>query len=383
MTYGYAYGDKILTQIADKIKNLLKEDQEIFRTSADRFVLVIGSYKIKDDLKELAKKIIAVFQNPFVVDKGLQFINAEIAIIEVKNPKVTVDSLLRDVTLALSYIGSNSDGTISFFEEDMKVIARRQDKIEKVLREVIKGDEERMFYLQFQPKWDLKQNRIMGFEALARLNIPGMGIIPPAEFIDIAEKRLLIYDLGKQILQRACKFSKSLHGSGYENINLSVNISGLQLLRDEFIPDIKQFIQSSCADIKSLEFEITESVLLSNYDLLNEKLKDIRKMGIAVSLDDFGTGFSSLARLRELNINIVKLDRYFISKIKNEDEKKLMSADIISMAHKIGLTVVAEGVEEEEQRRYLQKHDCDIIQGYLVSKPLAEADALEFLKNNQ
>ena len=383
MTYGYAYGDKILTQIADKIKNLLKEDQEIFRTSADRFVLVIGSYKIKDELKELAQRIIAVFQNPFVVDKGLQFINAEIAIIEVKNPKVTVDSLLRDVTLALSYIGSNSDGTISFFEEDMKVIARRQDKIEKVLREVIKGDEERMFYLQFQPKWDLKQNRIMGFEALARLNIPGMGIIPPAEFIDIAEKRLLIYDLGKQILQRACKFSKSLHGSGYENINLSVNISGLQLLRDEFIPDIKQFIQSSCADIKSLEFEITESVLLSNYDLLNEKLKDIRKMGIAVSLDDFGTGFSSLARLRELNINIVKLDRYFISKIKNEDEKKLMSADIISMAHKIGLTVVAEGVEEEEQRRYLQKHDCDIIQGYLVSKPLAEADALEFLKNNQ
>lgn len=279
MTYGYAYGDKILTQIADKIKNLLKEDQEIFRTTADRFVLVIGSYKIKDELKELAKKIIAVFQNPFVVDKGLQFINAEIAIIEVKNPKVTVDSLLRDVTLALSYIGSNSDGTISFFEEDMKVIARRQDKIEKVLREVIKGDEERMFYLQFQPKWDLKQNRIMGFEALARLNIPGMGIIPPAEFIDIAEKRLLIYDLGKQILQRACKFSKSLHGSGYENINLSVNISGLQLLRDEFIPDIKQFIQSSCADIKSLEFEITESVLLSNYDLLNEKLKDIRKNG--------------------------------------------------------------------------------------------------------
>ena len=383
MTYGYAYGDKILTQIADKIKNLLKEDQEIFRTSADRFVLVIGSYKIKDDLKELAKKIIAVFQNPFVVDKGLQFINAEIAIIEVKNPKVTVDSLLRDVTLALSYIGSNSDGTISFFEEDMKVIVRRQDKIEKVLREVIKGDEERMFYLQFQPKWDLKQNRIMGFEALARLNIPGMGIIPPAEFIDIAEKRLLIYDLGKQILQRACKFSKNLHGSGYENINLSVNISGLQLLRDEFIPDIKQFIQLSCADIKSLEFEITESVLLSNYEMINEKLKDIREIGIAVSLDDFGTGFSSLARLRELNIDVVKLDRFFISKIKNEDEENLITSDIISMAHKIGLTVIAEGVEEEEQRRYLEKHDCDIIQGYLVSKPLVEVDALEFLKNNQ
>lgn len=106
-------------------------------------------------------------------------------------------------------------------------------------------------------------------------------------------------------------------------------------------------------------------------------------MGIAVSLDDFGTGFSSLARLRELNIDVVKLDRFFISKIKNEDEENLITSDIISMAHKIGLTVVAEGVEEEEQRRYLEKHDCDIIQGYLVSKPLVEVNALEFLKNNQ
>ncbi len=106
-------------------------------------------------------------------------------------------------------------------------------------------------------------------------------------------------------------------------------------------------------------------------------------MGIAVSLDDFGTGFSSLARLRELNIDVVKLDRFFISKIKNEDEENLITSDIISMVHKLGLTVVAEGVEEEEQKRYLQKHDCDIIQGYLVSKPLVEADALEFLKNSQ
>ncbi|MDD4765946.1 MAG: EAL domain-containing protein, partial [Atribacterota bacterium] len=176
---------------------------------------------------------------------------------------------------------------------------------------------------------------------------------------------------------------KSLHDSGYEDINLSVNISGLQLLREGFIKDIEQYIQSLCANIKSLEFEITESILLSNYELINEKLKDIREIGIAISLDDFGTGFSSLARLRELNINIVKLDRFFISKIKNEDEENLITSDIISMVHKLGLTVVAEGVEEEEQKRYLQKHDCDIIQGYLVSKPLVEADALEFLKNIQ
>ena len=383
MPHGYLYGEKIHVKIAEKIKNILEPDEELFRPSTDRFIIVIGNYKRKEDLQALAQKIINIFDKPFLVNGDPQFVSAEIGIVEIKNQDMPIDSLLRDATLALSHINSSSNDAIYFYEDEMKDIVRRADKIEKVLRDIIQGKNPEMFYLQFQPKWDIKQDKIIGFEALARLNIPIMGLIPPAEFIDIAEKILLIYDLGKQILQRACKFSKNLHGSGYENINLSVNISGLQLLRDEFIPDIKQFIQSSCADIKSLEFEITESVLLSNYEMINEKLKDIREIGIAVSLDDFGTGFSSLARLRELNIDVVKLDRFFISKIKNEDEENLITSDIISMAHKIGLTVIAEGVEEEEQRRYLEKHDCDIIQGYLVSKPLVEVDALEFLKNNQ
>ena len=383
MTHGYAYGEKIHVQIVEKIKSLLRPDEELFRPSTDHLVIVIGNYKRKENLRALAQKIINIFDKPFLVNGGPQFVSAEIGIVEIKNQKVSIDSLLRDATLALSHINSSSNDAIYFYEDEMKDIVRRADKIEKVLRDIIQGKNPEMFYLQFQPKWDIKQDKIIGFEALARLNIPIMGLIPPAEFIDIAEKRLLIYDLGKQILHRACKFSKKLSESGYENINLSVNISGLQMLREEFIADVKQYIQSSCIDIKSLEFEITESVLLSNYERINEKLKDIREMGIAVSLDDFGTGFSSLARLRELNINIVKLDKFFISKIKNEDEENLITSDIISMAHKIGLTVVAEGVEEEEQKRYLQKHDCDIIQGYLVSKPLVEEDALEFLKNSQ
>ncbi|MFA6712181.1 MAG: EAL domain-containing protein [Candidatus Caldatribacteriota bacterium] len=383
MTHGYLYGEKIHVKIAEKIKNILEPDEELFRPSTDRFIIVIGNYKRKEDLQALAQKIINIFDKPFLVNGDPQFVSAEIGIVEIKNKDMPIDNLLRDATLALSHINTSSNNAIYFYEDKMEVIVRRADKIEKVLGEAIQGVNPERFYLHYQPKLDLKQNRIMGFEALARLNIPGMGIISPMEFVDIAEKRMLIYGLGKQILQRACKFSKSLHDSGYEDINLSVNISGLQLLREGFIKDIEQYIQSLCANIKSLEFEITESILLSNYELINEKLKDIREIGIAISLDDFGTGFSSLARLRELNINIVKLDRFFISKIKNEDEENLITSDIISMVHKLGLTVVAEGVEEEEQKRYLQKHDCDIIQGYLVSKPLVEADALEFLKNSQ
>jgi diguanylate cyclase (GGDEF)-like protein len=383
ITHGYLYGEKIHVKIAEKIKNILGPDEELFKSSADRFVIVIGSYKRKEDLRALAQKIIHIFDKPFLVNSSSQFISAEIGIVEIKNRKISIDSLLRDATLALSHINSTSNDSIYFYEDEMKDIVSRQDKIEKVLRDIIQDKNSEMFYLQYQPKLDIKQDKIIGFEALARLNIPNISIIPPPEFIDIAEKRLLIYDLGKQILCRACKFIKNLSDSGHEKINLSINISGLQLLRDEFIKDINRFMQASCVGINSLEFEITESVLLSNYDLLNEKLKDIREMGITVSLDDFGTGFSSLTRLRELNIDIVKLDRYFISKVKSEDDENLITADIISMAHKLGLTVVSEGVEEEGQKRYLEKHGCDIIQGYLVSKPLSETDAIDFLKNNK
>ena len=174
----------------------------------------------------------------------------------------------------------------------------RQDIIERALRAIIENEsnEKQSLYLNFQPKWSLKDNRLMGFESLARLNIEGLGNISPIEFIDIAEKRMLIYDLGNHILRQACKFLKKINDMGYDDIKVSVNISVIQLLRDEFVKDIAQIIESSGIEKSSLVLEITESIIMENFDLINDKLKEIRKTGILIALDDFGTGFSSLSQ---------------------------------------------------------------------------------------
>lgn len=380
MTYGFNYGNEILKQISNNIKSILGPDDMFFRFNSDRFILVVGSYDSRNYLEELANKIIDIFKNPFTGSTELQYVNAEVGIVEIKKANTTADKLLQHATLSLSFINNNNNN-ICFYEERMENIARREDRIEKALRAIIKDDSSNM-YLYFQPKLNVKNQKIKGFEALARLNIQELGNISPVEFIDIAEKRLLIYDIGNLILHRVCNFIKKLNDSGFGDISVAVNISGIQLLRGEFVQDITKIIESSGIDIKSLEFEITESVLLNNFDLINEKLEQIKRMGISVSLDDFGTGFSSLARFRELNVNSVKIDKHFISKIISKYDENLITADIISMSHRIGLTVVAEGVEEEAQKQYLEKHDCDIIQGYLFSKPLSELDAIEFLREN-
>ena len=262
----------------------------------------------------------------------------------------------------------------------MEIQAQRQDTIEKAIKSLIQGKDDNTLFLEFQPKLNLKTNRIIGFEALARMNIPKLGEISPGEFISLAEKRMLMYDLGNLIMLKAFDFLILLRGSGFDDISLAVNISSIQILRNEFTEYVKEIVSSTGISIESLEFEITESVLIDNFDLMNETLKEIKEFGISISLDDFGTGFSSFARLRDLNIDSIKIDKYFVDKISLTEEAGLISADIISMAHKIGLTVVAEGVENETQREYLAKSDCDLIQGYLISRPLSAGEAIKLLK---
>lgn len=380
MTYGFAYGDKIIHQIAGKVQSVLRPDDTLFRFGSDRFILVIDSYNNRDELIDLAQKLISIFESPFEGKTGHQYVSAEIGIVEIRDKNITVDKLLQDATLALSHMDGSLCDSIQFFEKEMEDAVRQEDTIEKALRAVINDDSRDTLYLHFQPKVDIKRNTVAGFEALARLHIDGVGNISPVRFIEIAEKRHLIYDLGKQILHKACEFIKNANENTAHSISVAVNISGIQLLRDEFVEDIREIVRTHSIDMSSLEFEITESVLLDNFDLINKKLGEIKRMGISISLDDFGTGFSSLSRLRELNIDTVKIDKYFIDKIRGENDSDLIVADIISMAHKIGLSVVAEGVEKDGQMAYLKKHDSDIIQGYLFSKPVSEAEAIDFLK---
>jgi diguanylate cyclase (GGDEF)-like protein len=380
ITYGFLYGDEVLKQIAVKVRTLLDSEDLFFRFDGDRFILVLDDYADKKELRAFADKLMQIFENPIMEGTEYQYVDVQIAIVEIKDRHTSTDKILQDAILTLSYIKDSSATQVAFFNEDMEKRLLRQDKIVKVLREVIEGKDTESFYLEFQPKLDLKKDIVIGFEALARLRIENLGQIAPDEFIALAEEKLVIYDLGNHILLLACEFLKRLQNEGFHETSVAVNISGIQLLREDFVENLQQKLFLSDKGRKPLEFEVTETVLLDHFSQINETLEAIKKMGIAISLDDFGTGYSSFSRLAELNIDAVKIDRFFIGKISHTSEKNLIISDILSMAHKIGLNVIAEGVEDEKQKAYLQKYGCDIIQGYLLSKPLPEESAITFLR---
>ena len=381
MTYGFVYGDEILRQISRRVKEMTDPEHMFFRFNADRFVLAVEGYRDSKELADIAEKLVEIFKDPFEGIAKHEYIGLEISIYEIENQDISADKVLRDASLALSNIEHIKDEKIVFYKKYMEENLKREDIIEKALRKIISGEGEDIFYLEFQPKLDIKNEIITGFEALARMKLPDTGMISPVEFIATAERKLLIYDLGRLILKKSCEFLNRLDEIGFDNISIAVNISAMQLLRDDFVDDVRKTVDSVGADLNLLEFEITESVLIENFELINQKLEDVKNMGITVSLDDFGTGFSSFARLRDLNIDIVKIDKQFVDNISVKKESNLISEDIISMVHKVGLEVVAEGVETDIQMQYLKKHDCDIIQGYLVSRPLAEDRAIEFLES--
>ena len=358
----------------------MDSDDLFFRFDGDRFILVLEDYADQQELRAFADKLMHIFEDPIIVGTERQYVAVQIAIVEIKDRHTSTDKILQDATLTLSHIKDSSTDQVAFFNEDMEKRLLWQDKIVKVLREVIEGKDTESFYLEFQPKLDLMKDKVIGFEALARLRIENLGQVAPDEFIALAEEKLLIYDVGNHILLLACDFLKRLQDEGFHETSVAVNISGIQLLREDFVENLQQKLFSSEKVKKPLEFEVTETVLLDHFSQINETLEAIKKMDIAISLDDFGTGYSSFSRLAELHIDTIKIDRFFIDKISHTAEKDLIISDVISMAHKIGLNVVAEGVEDERQKAYLQKYGCDIIQGYLLSKPLPEESAINFLR---
>lgn len=382
ITYGYNYANRIIVEMAKRLMDAIDEEDMLFHFGGDRFILFIQEFDEIKDLVKLANSIINYLSLPFSDKNEQQYVNSEVAIVVIEDEDITVDRVLQDATLALSLKERtvNGNSSVVVFNKEMEDTILRRERIEKAIQRVI-SDEDSSCYLVFQPKLDIRENKIIGFEALARMEVEGLGRISPPEFISIAEDRLLIYDLGKIIIRKSCEFLSLLIESGFKDKSVAINISGIQLLREEFLDDLMEITSSYNTDLKLLEFEITESVLLENYDLINSKLEKIKNMGIKVSLDDFGTGFSSLARLRGLNIDIVKIDRYFIDRISMQEEDRLISADIISMSHKIRLKVVAEGVEREDQLEYLRKYNCDFMQGYLLSRPLSVDDAIYFLNS--
>jgi EAL domain-containing protein (putative c-di-GMP-specific phosphodiesterase class I) len=253
----------------------------------------------------------------------------------------------------------------------------------RIQNDLYQAVDEEQFVLAYQPIIDVYSGRIKGMEALVRWNHPTEGILMPGRFIGIAEQSGIIIKIGYWVLKAACSFARDLYNRGYRDFYISVNVSSTQLLQPDFVNILSETLKKADIEPKHLIIEITESVLVESFDNVVGTLLKIRQLGLEIALDDFGCGYSSLTYLKQLPIDVLKIDKSFVDDILSTTDEKCIMGSIITLAQILGLKVIAEGVETNEQLSYLKRHTCDLFQGYLVSKPVFEEKIIELLLSEQ
>ena len=375
LTYGYFFCEQIITTLAGKLLSITTENIKLFQISFERFALYVSGFKNDMELTSLCEAIFNLMCNTQIINA----IGCEIGILKINDFVYDPETILKNVSIAAERTDKSSLFGFCFFDEKLKEKVLRETEIEKELLAACDGSSDNI-YLEYQPLVSMKTGNIVGFEALARMKSESIGIVPPFDFIPLAEELQLILPLGLKIIKMACKFKKELETAGYDDVNISVNVSAMQLLNSDFVKDVIDIIEETHTYSKNLCLEVTESVFTDNFDLINQRLGKLQEIGMLISIDDFGTGYSSLARERELNVDCIKIDKTFIHKLEFLNVEDAITGDIISMAHKIGHLVVAEGVETEKQKQYLLDHGCDFMQGFLFSRAVDPSSAIELLK---
>lgn len=378
---GHNIGDELLIAISNRLLKLSTKNNCLIRLGGDEFVFYCNKIKSKANAQNFADSIIKSFKKPFKIKGNYLIVTVSIGITLSPTDGTNVDTLLKNADIAMYKVKDSGKNGYFFYNSILKDELLTRINIENNFKKALNQNE---FHLYYQPQVNVKSCDIDGFEALIRWNSPELGMLPPLKFIAIAEETGFIVLLGEWILRTACQFIKQLNDSKNTNYKISVNISVIQLVQDNFVTIVKQVLIDSSLPPEMLELELTESVIMESPELVVEKIKELRSIGIRIALDDFGTGYSSLSYLRKIPITTLKIDKLFIDDISNDISNQLSNTDvtdtIIDLGHKMNLTIVAEGVETEVQLAYLKKNNCDKIQGYLFSKPLAETDLDDFIQ---
>lgn len=375
-TLGHSFGDKFILEIAMRLLSLTNNNCELFRLNGDEFIFYIKNVSGKEEIESFASKVIDCFNQTLSIDGHVISASVSIGISLYPIDGKDVDTLLRFADMAMYKVKQKGKNGYCFFNTLIKEEIQARVNIERHLKKALDNDE---FILHYQPQIDVETKKIIGFEALVRWLSPDMGLVPPLKFIHIAEETGFIVPLGEWILRTSCQFCKNINRERNTNYKISVNISVMQLLQDNFNDMVERALKDTGLSANLLELEITESIIMESPELIVGKLKQLRQKGISVALDDFGTGYSSLAYLKNIPITTLKIDKLFIDDISSDDSNTTLTDSIISLGHKIGLTIVAEGVETTDQLKYLENNKCDMIQGYLFSKPLPPEDISKLL----
>lgn len=374
---GHGAGDVLLFEAARRIASTVRESDTVSRHGGDEFTIMLTDIREHRYALRAGNAIIKALSAPFSVAGQEYFLSASVGIAIHPDNGDTVEALLKDADTAMYRAKAAGRGQSLFFEERMNAEAVARVTIDRELRQALDRGELELFY---QPQVRFEKNRIVAAEALVRWNHPQRGLLGPDQFIAVAEESGLINLLGRWVIEEACRQIIAWRSDGLELERVSVNVSARQFRETDFVDHIfEKVVTKGLAS--SIEFEITESGLLDRIDLVEDKLKMIADAGCTIALDDFGTGFSSMAYLKKLTVHVVKIDRAFIEDIDKSKKSLAFVEAIIAMAHALGKSVVAEGVENDEQMRLLREKGCDLVQGYRLSMPLRASSFTLFAKS--
>lgn len=375
-THGHIAGDFVLKEVAKRIKKILRANDLLARLGGDEFIVIMNRYKTANDIDTLCKKIIQTLEMP-IVDKNRSYkLGLSIGIATFPNDSKNVTELLMFADTAMYKTKENGRNSYTYYDKKMTELSLHVTQIEEDLRLALQRDELTLYY---QPQVSLTTGRVEGVEALVRWNHPANGFMMPNDFIPIAENSNLIIDLGYWVLEKACSDFQKWNQQGCTMNYVAVNMSSKQLQNFDCVNQVTAILHKLNFMPESVEFEITETTLISNFDSIIQNINTFKDMGIKFSIDDFGTGYSSLSYLKSLKISTLKIDRVFIKDmIKNRDDRTIVNA-IIAMGHALDYTIIAEGAETKAEIELLKYLACDIVQGYYFSKPLNEKKLLEFV----
>ncbi|HVJ62714.1 MAG TPA: EAL domain-containing protein [Tahibacter sp.] len=378
---GHAAGDRMLKAAGSRLRNHVRENDTVARLGGDEFTVVLEDIRDGAEADQTALKLLGAFAEPLALDAGQEVvISPSIGISLYPDHAQIPTDLLKFADTAMYQAKEHGRNTFKVYTSDMDAAARKRATMVGALRKAL---ERREFRLVFQPKLSLLDARIGGVEALLRWRSEELGEVPPNVFIPLAEEAGLIGEIGEHVFDRACATLARWRDAGIDGLTMAVNVSVLQLLRGDLTRRLCEILAEHDIAPDQIELELTESTIMENAERSVRTLNELKAIGVSLAIDDFGTGYSSLSYLKRLPIDTLKIDKEFVGDITSDPDDEAITATIITMAHSLGLNVIAEGVETAEQLEYLREQGCDEIQGNWLSHPLSAERCLEFLKSRR
>lgn len=367
---GFKAGDELLNQVAQRIQNALGKDAVVAKINGEFAVVQEAPHELR--VNHVSGRLLQILQQPFVLDNKDYYLPPSIGVSVFPEDGLVSDTLINHAFTAMHRAKSDRKRGLLFFSQKMKQDLVQRSELESDLRNALTNNE---FEVYYQPKVSTISRKIIGAEALIRWHHPSRGMVPPADFIPLAEQQGIIVEIGAWVLHEACQQTRLWHDAGYSFFHIAVNVSAVQLTESDFPLVLQATLEDTGLNPQALEIEVTETALMTDVDLTISILEQLKKIGVAIAVDDFGTGYSSLNYLNMFPVDYLKIDRAFVKDIDTKGDSKDITLSIINMAHRLCLQVVAEGVETNEQAQFMQENACEYLQGYLFGKPMP---AVEF-----